>query len=514
MTERILNWKNGSTFDNDVSEPIISESRADIIQRSVESGVEKMSRQQRQELVGTMESYATSNGLTVEDTPIPLIHVPIFQDKDSINIQSADITRVNNALLKIENLAFSDKPLGKELLRDVSQGMFPEGSALMLGAKNVNIQTAMNRNIRFDTFRTIQGQMWMIEANTVAPEGIHYHDILINSSQKFLNQLAIDIPEVGNQTYQTASHSVFNMLLTEYIQRKNKLPNTLGIIFENEGEDNVINRTELPYLATSFEQYARQNGFSLEVLLGRPTEIAACNGMIELNGKKVDILWRNNLDPEGYFKKYNNGGREEVSGIFEVIQNPNIYPIVNDERARFAGYKETMAYLHNPILQQAAGLLDDEIQAIHNIVPFTFDPSDETIIELRGKQFSSKEILMNYAEHFVLKPKVGTHGQGVVFGANKDEKEWGDAVNDAINGGHMIAQQYIPYSQIKYNTLVISKDGTIHYEDYYMDTNMHVIGGSAKGSSICRSSPVSRFGNQLGVLNVAAGGGLRASFRV
>ena len=78
----------------------------------------------------------------------------------------------------------------------------------------------------------------------------------------------------------------------------------------------------------------------------------------------------------------------------------------------------------------------------------------------------------------------------------------------------MVAQQYIPYQHISYPTLVIEPDGSIHREEYYMDTNMHVIGGGATGTNICRASPVSRFEGKLGVLNVAAGGGLRPSFKV
>jgi hypothetical protein len=175
------------------------------------------------------------------------------------------------------------------------------------------------------------------------------------------------------------------------------------------------------------------------------------------------------------------------------------------------GSKKTLAYLHDPKLQEQAGITPDERGAIRACVPFGFQPSKNTGVIYKDTSYSAEDFLRKYREYFVLKPATGTHGgKGVYFGANADN--WDEAIRLALDTGNYLAQHYVPYESATTTVTSMTPDGDLTTVDFVQDTNLHLVNGSASGTTICRLAPKSH--GPLTVMNISSGGGLRPSYNV
>lgn len=173
------------------------------------------------------------------------------------------------------------------------------------------------------------------------------------------------------------------------------------------------------------------------------------------------------------------------------------------------GNKNTLATLYDPKIRMLAGITDEEIAAIEETIPFSFNPGEPNMLieDITGK-YAPAAYLKKHREQFILKPGAGTHAEGLTFGINNEG--WDEAVDKAVQTGGYIAQQFVPYEQATTTITTINADGELVTLPFVRDVNMHCIGGRSPGTFLCRAVPTDRA--KIKPLNVATGGGLQPTF--
>ena len=506
----------------------IEETRAKSIQKEIVCRLENMTPQERRDLFDELKEEAYRIGLKIEDKPIPVLPTPLPLPLASIEAARRGLNVVTDLMFRLEDLAFSGDPLGNQILERVYTTMPPNYANMMMKAYNTPSEIARLRNCRIDCFWPLNTDPQILELNTIAPEGILYHFPLGILASSFLKKLRFNqavIECVEEQQRISAPYQVLEMLINTVKILKDRSPRRIAILYDDCGEEDKINATELPYLATLFERIAK-NAYQLDlevVLVNTPLEIEARDGIMRARGKDIDGIWKNNLHTARYIGVTPEGltcqGEEmiEIPGLLEVISNPHIYPIQNTERSRFMANKKLMTYLFDYQVLRAIGATEEEIKIASHFIPTTFDPSlvKQIRYDKDGDQgfMSIEEFLMNpeTASQIVLKPIFGTHGNGVVFGVNFDS-EYLNAVDKALSEGGYIVQQYIPYQAITFKVPFVSQEGDLEMLPVYRDTNFHLINGKVAGTTICRVVPVTE--GEIRVLNVAAGGWIQPSFYI
>lgn len=461
---------------------------------------------QRMKLFGDTEAWAFDRGLRIDQQPVPLIHVPSFYDGGIISEKAQEIKLLRSALMKLENFAFSGKLEGRALLEEVAATMDPTAKNLMLNAQNVKQLTAEKRIARMDTFfNELTGEIKVIEVNAIAIEGLWQQFVVLQAGDEFLKGLGIDVPEVDEKN--ASPYHVYRALISEFTERKpDQILKTIGIMFEDEGDEAALNHTELPFIAEEFKKYAQKEEREIKILLGHPSEVEISGDLVYLRGLPIDVVWRNDLRPELYHGiGPNETAIKYVQGLREMIAHPERFVILNDERARFMGNKVNLANLHNPVIQEAVGINDQEKEAITKTIPFTFDPKVFPKVEYDGRLYQTMDYLFRYCDQYVLKPTTGYSGANIHFGLNSGST-WKRVIHKAIEQGGYIVQRYVPYDFIETTVPVIDIEGNLVLKRYYQDMNLHVIGGSVPETFTVRAIPAEK---GVGVLNVSAGAGMR-----
>jgi hypothetical protein len=502
--------------------PVDKNSRAHLMQETLRTKLSAKSPGERADIYHQATERAEEQGLVlrpyeegqVVQQKLPFTTVPAFMDKETMDGHAQDVQQVYEAMLKVEDLALSGTESGNEVLSTITKGMDEDQVEMLHRAKGRLPQSARNRNSRADTF--IQGdEMDIFEVNNVNPEGFTMHKGLAEVGLEVLDNAGIDLQDasfrdIAAQRHTTAAHQGFAMLQREFTSRpgnEGKQVQRIGIVYEHgaptDGEEDIafINRSEMPTLSKFFKE---QGGGKIEVYTGDPTEVAAEDGKMSIGDKEIDVLWRNAVDiPKALHNP-------DARGFVEVISHPGKYPVLNDESSQIIGSKATLSLLFDKRVRDEIGMTPEEAAAVERSVPFSFIP-DENVLLINGQEkMTAEEYLMKYRNNFVLKPTSGTHGIGVVFGPNGGQA-WDEAVHEAVESGTFLAQRYIPYERIHVPVLELGPDGTLDHSTYLRDTNIHKIGPRTTGSSISRIVPPDPDG-KLKILNVAAGGGLQATF--
>ncbi|MEM4368079.1 MAG: hypothetical protein QXO21_03590 [Candidatus Anstonellales archaeon] len=426
-----------------------------------------------------MQSKAQELGLILNGNVIPFFPIPMMLEGKT-DQYFREVGIVYRVLRKIEDWLCTDTEARQQLLYPyLSQAEI----TLVEAATKRRPTTADRRNTRFDTFLTPEG-IKIIELNSLCPEGIHYHDALIELgilAHQLTNQ------KVNSEAYRKRStaRQVLEMMLNEFRERRpGKSISRIGIVYDHDSVSEV-NQVELPILAERFSQIAKDYfGLTLEAIVGTVEEVFAKDERMLIGDQEIDVMWRNNLEPALY-RELNPAGKKNVPGLIEIITNPDKYIVLNDEAGRIIGNKILFALLHDPNIQQMFS--QEEIEVIKRVIPYTAILTEESL----------SKFLRNNTP-FVIKPVVGVHGKNVYFSQNYQNI---DELRRSLPQGFFIIQEQVPYPTA--NLPTITENG-IETVSVNWDLNIHHIGGRPQGTCICRASPTRK---QLGVLNVAAGGG-------
>jgi glutathionylspermidine synthase len=347
------------------------------------------------------------------------------------------------------------------------------------------------RVCRLDAF--LQGyDVKFLEFNADSPAGIGYTDVLHEGLTR-----AIDLPRV-NAEFETAYTPMLPMLvdtlLDAYRQLKAERPDLPDqprlVLVDVEGSPSV---PEFRIVCAA----ARAAG--LEATHGNLGELEYDGSLLRLEGEPVHLVYRRALLEEC------------PEGDLVAAARDRSAAIVNPFRARVANNKKLFALLQDP---RFAHLVEEkERRVIDETIPWTrvlrdgratyairahsaepsASPRSEWIVDLLP-------FVSDNRERLVLKPASDYGGHGVSLGMETDQPVWDRLIEDHVEEGDFVVQEYVPVPEEMFPTV---EDGHVQMRLKRFNINPFGIGGRYAGM-------ITRISDQA-VINVSAGGGLLPS---
>ena len=317
-----------------------------------------------------------------------------------------------------------------------------------------------------------------LEFNADSPAGIGYTDVL----HAGLTQ-AIELPRVRAEfetSYTPMLPVLIDTLLGAYRELRSERPELpeaprLALV-DVEGSPSV---PEFRIVCAAAE------AAGLEALHGTLDEVEYDGSLLRVQGEPVQLVYRRALledCPEGDLVA---AARDRRAAV------------VNPFRARVANNKKLFALLSDP---RFAHLVEDrERRVIDETIPWTRVLRDgrahygDWVVELL--QFVSDN-----RERLVLKPASDYGGHGVSLGMETDQAQWDRLIEDHVEEGDYVVQEYVPVPEEMFPTV---EDGHVRMRLKRFNINPFGIGGRYAGM-------ITRISDQA-VINVSAGGGLLPS---
>ena len=333
------------------------------------------------------------------------------------------------------------------------------------------------RICRLDAF--LQGyDVKFLEFNADSPAGIGYTDVL----HAGLTQ-AIELPRVRAEfetSYTPMLPVLIDTLLGAYRELRSERPELpeaprLALV-DVEGSPSV---PEFRIVCAAAE------AAGLEALHGTLDEVEYDGSLLRVQGEPVQLVYRRALledCPEGDLVA---AARDRRAAV------------VNPFRARVANNKKLFALLSDPRFTHLVE--DKERRVIDETIPWTRVLRDgranygDWVVELL--QFVSDN-----RERLVLKPASDYGGHGVSLGMETDQAQWDRLIEDHVEEGDYVVQEYVPVPEEMFPTV---EDGHVRMRLKRFNINPFGIGGRYAGM-------ITRISDQA-VINVSAGGGLLPS---
>lgn len=360
---------------------------------------------------------------------------------------------------------------------------------------------------RFDAVPN--GSLRIIEQNRICLEGIQYTQVrnMFGNyfAEKYLGLSGSNI-DFHRATYEWLKNHYKNhpRTLSNHLDR----PIRIAISIENEF-DGTSRRSEVIDVARIFNIFAANDPECSGAIIAQPTEFSLDKGQMYVvqHQRKIpiDLLWVNSyelfseeLDRQGNYKN-------AVDDYWEILENPNRYPLTIDGASRIGANKSLQsALMWLPWWQEELALTSHEMALLKRYTPFTIDPLISPNIIVNNEKISTTMFIKAFREHLVVKPAIGTHGGGFKAGLDCSERQWKEIIDEAYLTGNRIFQFREPYPTIEMPT--ISAAGNICWQEFCLDLGIQCLGASSTSAS-WRASPKSRFDKSLLTMNISEGGG-------
>jgi glutathionylspermidine synthase len=333
------------------------------------------------------------------------------------------------------------------------------------------------RVCRLDAF--LQGyDVKFLEFNADSPAGIGYTDVLYEGLRR-----AIDLPRVSAE-FETAYSPMLPLLIETLLGAYRELRGERGDLPERprlalvdvEGSPSV---PEFRIVCRA----ARAAG--IEALWGTLGDVTYDGSQLRVKGEPVHLVYRRAL-------------LEDLpEGDLIAAARDRRAAVVNPFRARVANNKKLFALLQDP---RFAHLVEErERRVIDETIPWTrvLRPGrtsyGEWVVDLL--QFVSDN-----RERLVLKPASDYGGHGVSLGMETDQSRWDRLIEDHVEDGDFVVQEYVPVPEEMFPTV---EDGHVQMRLKRFNINPFGIGGRYAGM-------ITRISDRA-VINVTAGGGLLPS---
>ena len=333
------------------------------------------------------------------------------------------------------------------------------------------------RICRLDAF--LQGyDVKFLEFNADSPAGIGYTDVLHEGLRR-----AIDLPRV-NAEFETAYTPMLPVLIEtllgayrELRADRPELPETPRLaLVDVEGSPSV------PEFRIVCGAAGRAG---IEALWGTLDDVTYDGSQLRVHGEPVHLVYRRAL-------------LEDLpEGDLIAAARDRRAAVVNPFRARVANNKKLFALLQDARFAQLVE--DRERRVIDETIPWTrvLRPGrtsyGEWVVDLL--QFVSDN-----RERLVLKPASDYGGHGVSLGMETDQSHWDRLIEDHVEEGDFVVQEYVPVPEEMFPTV---EDGHVQMRLKRFNINPFGIGGRYAGM-------ITRISDQA-VINVTAGGGLLPS---
>jgi glutathionylspermidine synthase len=333
------------------------------------------------------------------------------------------------------------------------------------------------RICRLDAF--LQGyDVKFLEFNADSPAGIGYTDVL----HEGLTQ-AIDLPRV-NAEFETSYTPMLPMLVDTLLDAYRELRAERSDLPESPRLA-LVDTESSPSVPEFRIVCAAARAAGLEAMHGTLGEVEYDGSLLRLQGEPVHLVYRRALLEEC------------PEGDLVAAARDRSAAIVNPFRARVANNKKLFALLQDP---RFAHLMEErERRVIDETIPWTRVLRDgrasygEWVVDLLP-------FVSDNRERLVLKPASDYGGHGVSLGMETDQGIWDRLIEDHVEEGDFVVQEYVPVPEEMFPTV---EDGHVQMRLKRFNINPFGIGGRYAGM-------ITRISDQA-VINVSAGGGLLPS---
>jgi hypothetical protein len=334
---------------------------------------------------------------------------------------------------------------------------------------------------RLDSFLT-DDTFSFVELNGESPAGIAFAD---SASKIFLN---LPVIKKFGEKYEFRTLEGSSKMLTtlirayeEFLGRKPEKPPTIAIIDLKDLP--TIKEFEL------FRDYFISEGYPS--IICSPDEVEFTGGKLRVGETEIDIIYKRLLINE-YLPIV-----EKYPAILDAYRAGAVC-MVNSFQCKLIHKKAVFAVLTNEKYEHLFSA--DELDKIHAHVPWTRNFRAENTIN-KGEKIDLVEWTRANKSKLVLKPNDDYGGHGIYIGWVSDEKQWDEAIEDALKKGDYLVQERVKTSKEEFPMLDGDK---IVMSEQLVDLDPLLFYGKV-GSAFTRLSTTE-------LANVSSGGGMVPTF--
>ena len=326
---------------------------------------------------------------------------------------------------------------------------------------------------RYDTFLERHGGQLVprvIEANFNNVEGSVFQHLTVAGVQALAGELGLPVPVASP----TPLQQLWGWMLMRFrAHRTAPEAPVIGIAWD---PGHLVKDIELPVAAEWFRRWS--HGTGIEVVTGDVRSLERAQRGWVLDGREIDLLWKNTgpLYPDGL---------DQLPFVHLPRTDPDELVVLNDIVGRLLGSKWLLEVLWNPEAQDLFSAR--ELAAIRLMVPWTAELRDGRSHHRNGSVLPDLlPWVSQNRDHLVLKPSLGSHGEGVLVGPSATQNDWDEAISRAASGGWIVMEYVAP------EQMVLPVADPIHgwrttWQTELVDCNFYVYGNRV-GSSIRRAA--------------------------
>jgi hypothetical protein len=272
---------------------------------------------------------------------------------------------------------------------------------------------------RLDVFYVPQtGDMMFIEFNCGDPSGMGWHDAMVD--------IFLDLPVI-KELQKKFNLKVYKLLEShcqvllrkygQYCEAKGITPKEKPTIAIVCWKDSTI-RGDVNLVV----EFYNKKGY--EAYFADPADFDYDGKELRLNGKKIDIIYRDAIDDFIKDQFWPN-----VQAAIQAYRDGNVC-FVNPISAAAGDFKALLAVLTD---RKYWELFDEEEKAaIEKHIPWTRFV-EECKTDFHGEQIDLVPFIRKNKDRFVLKPNEGYGGFGIVLGFEATQQEWEEAIDKGLS---------------------------------------------------------------------------------
>jgi hypothetical protein len=395
--------------------------------------------------------------------PIGIALRPHFLDQQQFRTLTLSAEGVTSALEKIAAAAVEDPKLMGEL------GLTEAENKMALvdpGFSTAGVTTRLDAFVHGDEIK-------FLESNAENPSSL--------SDQEELNRVLLDLPVMASfaPRYRLRQFSPVERLLE-----------TLLTTYHEWGGSGVPNVAIVDWkdLPTQSEFVLLQEHFSAQ---GVPTVVCSPGDLdyeqrqLRCGVFRIDLVYKRVIIHE-FLARY-----DDTHPLVRAYVNHDVC-LVNPFRCKIMHKKAVFEMLTDE--QRQDWFTSSEKEAICRTVPWTRRVSDRKTTR-KGRKISLLEFVRRNRPRLVLKPNDDYGGHGVHFGARSDERQWDNAIENALSADYIVQDAIDLHPEM----FPIFNESEWKLQPMFVDTNPFLFRGKVCGAMVRLSATP--------IVNVTAGGG-------
>jgi hypothetical protein len=395
--------------------------------------------------------------------PIGIALRPHFLDQQQFRTLTLSAEGVTSALEKIAGAAVEDPKLMGDL------GLTEAENKMALvdpGFSTAGVTTRLDAFVHGDEIK-------FVESNAENPSSL--------SDQEELNRVLLELPVMASfaPRYRLRQFSPVERLLE-----------TLLTTYREWGGSGVPNVAIVDWkdLPTQSEFVLLQEHFSAQ---GVPTVVCSPDDLdyeqrqLRCGVFRIDLVYKRVIIHE-FLARY-----DDTHPLIRAYVNHDVC-LVNPFRCKIMHKKAVFEILTDE--QRQDWFTSSEKEVICRTVPWTRRVSDRKTTR-KGRKISLLEFVRRNQPRLVLKPNDDYGGHGVHFGARLDERQWDNAIENALSADYIVQDAIDLHPEM----FPIFSESEWKLQPMFVDTNPFLFRGKVCGAMVRLSATP--------IVNVTAGGG-------